>query len=253
LRLALTRFVVSTIALLPLLPGSAVAQLEPPGTGGVVALDHELRMLGHYRRVLMIGAHPDDEDTELLTVLVRGMGAEAAYLSLNRGEGGQNLIGPELGEALGLIRTEELLAARRLDGARQYFTRAYDFGYSKSMEETWEHWPQDSILKDVVRIVRRFRPQIIVSVFSGTPRDGHGQHQAAGWAAMEAFVAAGDTARFPELAREEGLRPWTPLKLYRSTRFDSTATTVTLDGGALDRGVGKSYHQIAMERRSMER
>ena len=253
MRFALTRFVVSTIALLPLLPGFVVAQLEPPGTGGVVALDHELRMLGHYRRVLVIGAHPDDEDTELLTVLARGMGAEAAYLSLNRGEGGQNLIGPELGEALGLIRTEELLAARRLDGARQYFTRAYDFGYSKSMEETWEHWPRDSILKDVVRIVRRFRPQIIVSVFSGTPRDGHGQHQAAGWAAMEAFAAAGDTARFPELAREEGLRPWAPLKLYRSTRFDSTATTIALDGGALDRAVGKSYHQIAMASRSLHR
>ncbi|HEY7614594.1 MAG TPA: PIG-L family deacetylase [Gemmatimonadales bacterium] len=253
MRLALTRFFVSISTLLPLLPGRSLAQLEPPGTGGVVALDHELRMLGHYRRVLVIGAHPDDEDTELLTVLVRGMGAEAAYLSLNRGEGGQNLIGPELGEALGLIRTEELLAARRLDGARQYFTRAYDFGYSKSMEETWEHWPQDSILKDVVRIVRRFRPQIVVSVFSGTPRDGHGQHQAAGWAAIEAFAAAGDTARFPELAREEGLRPWTPLKLYRSTRFDSTATTITLDGGALDRGVGKSYHQIAMASRSLHR
>ena len=94
-------------------------------------------MLGHEKRVLMIGAHPDDEDTELLTVLVRGMGAEAAYLSLNRGEGGQNLIGPELGQALGLVRTEELLAARRLDGARQFFTRAYDFGYSKTLDETW--------------------------------------------------------------------------------------------------------------------
>jgi LmbE family N-acetylglucosaminyl deacetylase len=253
LRLALTRLVVSTVALVPLLPGAVVAQLDPPGTGGVAALDHELRMLGHYRRVLTIGAHPDDEDTELLTVLVRGMGAEAAYLSLNRGEGGQNLIGPELGEALGLIRTEELLAARRLDGARQFFTRAYDFGYSKSLEETWEHWPQDTVLKDAVRIVRRFRPQIIVSVFSGTPRDGHGQHQAAGWVAREAFAAAGDTARFPELAREEGLRPWTPLKLYRSTRFDSTATTITLDGGVLDRAVGRSYHQIAMESRSLHR
>ena len=104
------------------------AQIEPPSTGGIVALDRELRMLGHDKRVLMIGAHPDDEDTELLTLLVRGQGAEAAYLSLNRGEGGQNLIGPELGMALGLLRTEELLAARRLDGARQYFTRAYDFG-----------------------------------------------------------------------------------------------------------------------------
>ena len=253
MRLALTRFFAPFIALLPLLPGFLHAQMEPPGTGGVVALDRELRMLGHYRRVLVIGAHPDDEDTELLTVLVRGMGAEAAYLSLNRGEGGQNLIGPELGEALGLIRTEELLAARRLDGARQYFTRAYDFGYSKTLEETWEHWPQDTILKDVVRIVRRFRPQIIVSVFSGTPGDGHGQHQAAGWAAQEAFAAAGDTTRFPELGREEGLRPWTPLKLYRSTRFDSTATTITLDGGVLDRAVGKSYHQIAMASRSLHR
>ncbi|MBA3319651.1 MAG: PIG-L family deacetylase, partial [Gemmatimonadales bacterium] len=235
------------------LPGRVSAQLDPPSTGGVVALDHELRMLGHYRRVLMIGAHPDDEDTELLTVLVRGMGAEAAYLSLNRGEGGQNFIGPELGEALGLIRTEELLAARRLDGARQYFTRAYDFGYSKTMDETWEQWPQDTILKDVVRVVRRFRPQIIVSVFSGLPRDGHGQHQAAGWVAREAFAAAGDSSRFTELAREEGIRAWTPLKLYRSTRFDTTATTLTLDGGVLDRAVGKSYHQIAMAGRSLHR
>ncbi len=253
MRLALTRVFAFFLPLLPLLPCSLHAQLEPPGTGGIVALDRELRLLGHYRRVLVIGAHPDDEDTELLTVLVRGMGAEAAYLSINRGEGGQNLIGPELGEALGLIRTEELLAARRLDGARQYFTRAYDFGYSKTLDETWEHWPQDTVLKDVVRIVRRFRPQIIVSVFSGTPNDGHGQHQAAGWAAIEAFAAAGDTTRFPELGREEGLRPWTPLKLYRSTRFDSTATTITLDGGVLDRAVGKSYHQIAMASRSLHR
>ena len=210
-------------------------------------------MLGQYKRVLMIGAHPDDEDTELLTILVRGMGAEAAYLSLNRGEGGQNLIGPELGEALGLIRTEELLAARRLDGARQYFTRAYDFGYSKSIDETWQHWPRDTVLKDVIRMVRRFRPQIIVTIFSGTPRDGHGQHQAAGWAAQEAFKVAGDSSRFRELFREEGLVPWRPLKLYRSARFDSAATTLTLNGGVLDPAVGKSFHQIAMAGRSLHR
>lgn len=210
-------------------------------------------MLGHNRRVLMIGAHPDDEDTELLTILVRGMGAEAAYLSLDRGEGGQNLIGPELGNALGLIRTEELLAARRLDGARQYFTRADDFGYSKTLDETWQHWQPDSILKDVVRIVRQFRPQVVVSVFSGTPRDGHGQHQAAGWAAQEAFRVAGDPARFPELAAAEGIAPWAPLKLYRSARFDTLATTLTLDGGALDPSIGQSYHQIAMRSRSLHR
>jgi LmbE family N-acetylglucosaminyl deacetylase len=228
------------------------AQLEPPSTGGAVAVDHELRLLGHYKRVLVIGAHPDDEDTELLTVLVRGEGAEAAYLSLNRGEGGQNVIGPELGEALGLLRTEELLAARRLDGARQFFSRAYDFGFSKTQDETWTHWPRDSVLKDVVRIVRRFRPQVVVSIFSGTPRDGHGQHQAAGWAAQEAFRIAGDATRFPELARE-GLKAWSPLKLYRSTRFDSAATTLVLEGGVLDSAVGKSYHQIAMAGRSLHR
>jgi LmbE family N-acetylglucosaminyl deacetylase len=241
------------LILLVLVTSRLLGQLEPPSTGGVVALDQALRMLGHYKRVLMIGAHPDDEDTELLTILVRGMGAEAGYLSLNRGEGGQNLIGPELGEALGLLRTEELLAARRLDGARQYFTRAYDFGYSKSLDETWQHWPRDTILKDVVRIVRRFRPQIIVSIFSGTARDGHGQHQAAGWSAHEAFRVAGDSSQFGELFTEEGLLPWSPLKLYRSTRFDTTATTLTLNGGVLDPAVGRSFHQIAMAGRSLHR
>lgn len=210
-------------------------------------------MLGHDKRVLLIGAHPDDEDTELLTILVRGEGAEAAYLSLNRGEGGQNLIGSELGAALGLLRTEELLAARRLDGAQQFFTRAYDFGFSKTLDDTWAHWPRDSVLKDVVRIVRRFRPQVIVSIFSGTPRDGHGQHQAAGWAALEAFKVAGDSTKFPELLREEGLPSWTPLKLFRNARFDTAGATAMLEGGAIDPAVGQSYHQIAMQGRSLHR
>ena len=203
--------------------------------------------------MLVIGAHPDDEDTELLTVLTRGEGAEAAYLSLNRGEGGQNLVGSELGVGLGILRTEELLAARRLDGAGQYFTRAYDFGFSKNLDDTWAHWPRDTILKDVVRIVRRFRPQVIVSIFSGTPRDGHGQHQAAGWAAMEAFRVSGDASVFPELQREEGLAPWAPLKLYRSARFDTAATTIVLDGAGIDAAVGKTYHQVAMASRSLHR
>jgi len=230
-----------------------VAQLQPPSTGGLPALEQQLRLLGQYKRVLLIGAHPDDEDTELLTVLVRGMGAAAGYLSLNRGEGGQNLIGEELGEELGLLRSEELLAARQLDGAQQFFTRAYDFGFSKSLDDTWDHWPKDSVLKDVVRIVRRFRPQVIVSIFSGTPRDGHGQHQAAGWAASQVFEIAGDSTRFPELLTEEGFTPWTPLKLYRSARFDSAATTITLQGGTLDPAVGQSFHQIAMRGRSLHR
>ncbi len=229
------------------------AQVGPPSTGGAVAAEHARRMLGHNKRVLIIGAHPDDEDTDLITLMVRGEGAVTAYLSLNRGEGGQNLIGPELGEALGLLRTEELLSARSLDGGRQYFTRAYDFGYSKNLEDTWAHWPQDSILKDVVRVIREFQPQIIVSVFSGTPQDGHGQHQAAGWAAQEGFLVAADSTRFPELAREAGVRPWRADKLYRGARFTNAPKMVTIQTGGLDPAVGKSYHQIAMESRSRHR
>src|SRR5690349_23649967 len=142
--------------------------MSPAGTGGVAALATTLKQLGSNKRVLMIGAHPDDEDTQLLVLLARGMGAQAAYLSLTRGEGGQNLIGPELGPELGIIRTEELLAARQLDGARQFFTRAYDFGFSKTAGETFRFWPRDSLLADVLAVMRRFRPQIVVSIFSGT-------------------------------------------------------------------------------------
>lgn len=238
-------------------PSPSAAQqggpLEPPTTGGLPALLQELQFLGHNKRVLMIGAHPDDEDTELLVMLTRHEGAEAAYLSLTRGEGGQDLIGSELGEALGILRTEELLSARRIDGAQQFFSRAYDFGFSKTLDDTWAHWPKDSVLKDVVRIVRRFRPQIIVSVFSGTPRDGHGQHQAAGWAAQEAFRVAADPRRFPELKTEEGLDPWQATKLYRAARFDPTGRTLEFDGGQVEKLSGKTYHQLAMEGRSRHR
>ncbi len=232
-------------------PGAA--QLGPPSSGGIVALDRLLNRLSEHRRVLVVGAHPDDEDTSLLALLALGYGAEAAYLSLSRGEGGQNLIGDELGAGLGLLRSRELLAARQVDGAHQFFTRAFDFGYTRSLDETSEHWLPDSILKDVVRVVRAFRPHVIVSTWSGTPRDRHGQHQASGVAAIAAFDAAADPARFPELASEEGLEAWTPLKLVRSTRFDTTETTVSLPTGALDPWLGRSYHQIAMASRSRHR
>jgi LmbE family N-acetylglucosaminyl deacetylase len=238
--------------LLALVAGDAAAQRAVDPEQGIVGVSRLLRGLGSVKRVLIIGAHPDDEDTALLTWLERGSGADAAYLSLNRGEGGQNLIGPELGVGLGLVRTGELLAARRLDGAEQYFTRAYDFGYSKSATETFRFWPQDSLLADVVAIVRQFRPQVVVSIFTGTPRDGHGQHQAAGILAREAFKAAGDPQRFPEQLAE-GLRPWSPLKLYRSTRFDRDATTLEVGTGRLDPLYGRSYHQIAMASRSQHR
>lgn len=233
--------------------GVARAQLAPPSTGGVVTLDRLLQRIGEPRRVLVIGAHPDDEDTQLLALSALGYGARTAYLSLSRGEGGQNLIGEELGEGLGLIRTGELLAARATDGAQQFFTRAYDFGYSKTLNEALRFWPIDSVLKDAVRVIRYFRPQIVVSVFSGTPRDGHGQHQEAGVVARRAFAAAGDSTQFPELYTEEGLKPWQPLRLYQSTRFDTTGTTIVMQTGTLDPRTGRSYWQIAMASRSRHR
>ena len=203
--------------------------------------------------MLVIAAHPDDEDTGLLTLAVRGYGADAAYLALSRGEGGQNLIGTELGVALGLVRTQELLAARAIDGARQYFTRAYDFGYTRDLAETERRWLPDSVLKDVVRVFRRFRPHVVVTVFSGTGRDGHGQHQMAGVMARRAFTAAGDSTAFRELATEESLPPWTPLKLYASRRFGPDAPTVSLPAAGLDPRIGRTLNQIAMESRSQHR
>ena len=207
--------------------GPGAGQLAPPGTGGVAALVNSLNALGADKRVLVIGAHPDDEDNVLLAVLGAGLGARTAYLSLSRGEGGQNLIGPELGADLGVLRSEELNSARKLDGARQYFTRAFDFGYSKTEEETLRLWPRDSLLKDVVDVIRRFRPQVIVSIFSGTPRDGHGQHQVAGELARQAF----------DLLRDSS---WGPVKLYRSARSDSGGPGVTLQAGRLDPLTGRS-------------
>ena len=227
-----------------------VGQYAPPSTGGAVTLDYLLQRLHESRRVLMIGAHPDDEDTGLLALLARGRGAAVAYLSLSRGEGGQNLIGDELGVRLGLLRTRELEEARRTDGGLQFFSRAYDFGYSRSLEETAAYWLRDSVLKDVVRIVRRFRPHVIVSVWSGTPRDRHGQHTMSGVTARRAYEVAADSTVFPELGREEGLRPWRPLKFFRSTRFDTAGTTLTLQTGELDPRSGRSFHQIAMASRS---
>lgn len=215
---------------------------------GAAALGLALRRLGTTTRVLMIAAHPDDENTAVLSTLALGAGADVAYLSLTRGEGGQNLIGPELQEGLGLIRSGELLAARRLDGARQFFTRAYDYGFSKSADEAFSHWPRDSLLADVVGVIRQFRPHVIVSVFSGTPRDGHGQHQAAGILAREAFSAAADPARFPALGA-----PHRAHALYQSLWRPTGAERLHLATGDYDPLLGRSHYQIAMASRSRHR
>ncbi|MCG8469452.1 MAG: hypothetical protein MJB57_14805, partial [Gemmatimonadetes bacterium] len=164
----------------------------------------------------------------------------------------QNLIGPELGEGLGIVRSGELLAARVIDGAGQYFGRAFDFGYSKSAEETFRLWPREVVLSDLVWVIRTFRPHVLVTMWGGTPRDGHGQHQVSGLLTHEAWEAAGDPARFPEQI-EAGVEPWTPDKYYRRTFFDPEAATLAIPTGTLDPLLGTSYHQIAMESRSRHR
>ncbi len=201
-------------------------------------------------RVLWIAAHPDDEDTNLIAWLARGRNVETAYMSLTRGDGGQNLIGNELGEALGVIRTEELLAARRIDGAHQYFGREYDFGFSKSAEETLRHWPRDSVLNDVMTVMRAFRPHIVITTFSGTPRDGHGHHQVSAIIAREAYERAADTVRFP--VSRFG-RPWMPLKLYRLARFSPQDRTLAINVGEYNPYLGLSYQEIAADSRSQHK
>lgn len=231
----------------------ALPAAVPAQTSGAAALGQLIEGLPVTVRVLVIGAHPDDEDTRLITWLIHGHHADVAYLSLTRGDGGQNLIGDELGEALGVIRTEELLAARRIDGAHQYFTRAYDFGFSKTAAESFSHWPHEEVLRDVVTVVRAFRPQIIVSVFSGTPRDGHGQHQVAGIVAREAFDAATDTVRFPRAATA-GFGAWTPLKFYRSESYwRGQGATLTYNAGGYDPLLGETYAELAAESRSQHK
>lgn len=219
---------------------------------GASALGEAIEGLGVNTRVLMIAAHPDDEDTQVIAWLSRGRHVETAYLSLTRGDGGQNIIGNELGEALGVVRTEELLAARRIDGGKQFFTRAYDYGYSKSADEAFTQWSRDSLLRDVITVVRSFKPHVIISVFSGTTRDGHGQHQAAGILSREAYDLAGDTVRFPRSATA-GHAGWTVAKFYRGGSFRQAQASLRFNVGEYDPVIGRSYAEIAAISRSQHR
>ncbi|MFP4623605.1 MAG: PIG-L family deacetylase [Gemmatimonadota bacterium] len=247
-----SRRILRSLTLLLVVASGAAAQSVPLEYDGAIATGLTLRRLGTTARVLHIGAHPDDENTALFAPLALGRGVDAAYLSLTRGEGGQNGIGPELGIGLGVIRSEELLAARRLDGGDQFFARAIDFGYSKTAEETFRHWPKDSLLADVVAVIRRYRPDVVVSVWSGTPADGHGHHHASGIVAREAVLAAGDPSRFPQQL-DAGLLPHSPAHYYHSSWFSDDPPDVTLSTGELDPLLGASYHQVAMASRSRHR
>jgi LmbE family N-acetylglucosaminyl deacetylase len=198
---------------------------------------------------MMIGAHPDDEDSALLAYLSRHDYARTAYLSLTRGDGGQNIIGPELFESLGVIRTEELLQARRLDGAQQLFARAFDYGFSKTLVEAREKWDEKIVLCDVVRAIRAYKPLVVISRFTGTPADGHGQHQYAGYISPIAVKAAADGGQCPGAGA-----PWKVLKLYVEQSFGNNSPPgLRLNTGEYDPVNGRTYFQIAMEGRSQHK
>jgi LmbE family N-acetylglucosaminyl deacetylase len=217
----------------------------------------KLNVLG---RVLYIAAHPDDENTNLMAFWANGSLYDAAYLSVTRGDGGQNLIGPELGERLGVIRTEELLDARRIDHARQFFTRAIDFGFSKTADETMRIWGHDKILADVVWIIRNFRPDVIVTRFSPEDEKTHGHHTASAILAREAFSAAADPNRFPE--QLAFVKPWQATRLVwntspffftnRNLPFDPTGLTA-MEAGGYNPLLGKAYTEIAAASISMHK
>ncbi|MGH7731796.1 MAG: PIG-L family deacetylase [Candidatus Eiseniibacteriota bacterium] len=243
------------------LAGSArtlAADPRPPDIKDAAQIRLALEKLNVVGSALFVAAHPDDENTALLAWLGNGRKVRAAYLSVTRGDGGQNLIGSDTGELLGVIRTQELLAARRIDGAEQFFTRALDFGFSKGPEETLEKWGRERILSDVVWIIRRFRPDIVISRF-GTQGGGggHGHHTASAILAEEAFAAAADPARFPEQLR--WVKPWQAKRVvWNVGRFggagpDTTPGRIVVDIGEYNALLGRSYTEIAGESRSMHK
>jgi LmbE family N-acetylglucosaminyl deacetylase len=227
---------------------------ETPNASEILLQMKKLNVLGS---VLYIAAHPDDENTRLLAWLSKDKLYQTGYLSLTRGDGGQNLIGDEQGVELGLIRTQELLAARRVDGADQFFSRAYDFGFSKTTEEALKIWNQQKILSDVVWIIRKFQPDIIITRFPEDKRAGHGQHSASSVLARLAFSAAADPKQFPEQFAF-GVKPWQARRLFLNTfRFGSVNTTsedqMKIDVGGFNPLTGKSYGEIAADSRSQHR
>ncbi|HKI78804.1 MAG TPA: PIG-L family deacetylase [Ignavibacteriaceae bacterium] len=216
-----------------------------------LALD-KLNVVGS---VLYIAAHPDDENTAFLSYCASGKLLETAYLALTRGDGGQNLLGSEQSEELSVIRTQELLAARRIDGAQQFFSRAIDFGYSKNAEETLDIWKKEKILSDVVWVIRKFKPDVIVLRFPGDGRGGHGNHTASAILAKEAFKIANDPKVFPEQLKY--VKPWQPKRLFwnswtwRNAKIPDDA--ISIDLGEYNPLLGKSYTEIAAESRSMHK
>lgn len=233
---------------------TAFAQTAPPADIG--SIQQNLKKLNVLGSVLYIAAHPDDENTRLLAYLAQEKHYRTGYLSLTRGDGGQNLIGTEQGELLGLTRTQELLAARRIDGAEQFFTRANDFGFSKGPEETLKIWDKDKILGDIVWVIRNFRPDVMICRFPTTGEGGHGHHTSSAILAQEAFAAAADPGRYPEQLKY--VQVWQAKRLLWNTfNFGNTNTTspdqFKVNVGGYNTLLGKSYGEIAAESRSSHR
>jgi LmbE family N-acetylglucosaminyl deacetylase len=230
-----------------------------PQTSSAAAILQELKNFREVGSVLYIAAHPDDEDTQLITFLARGRHYRTAYLSITRGDGGQNVLGPEFGAELGVIRTQELLAARRLDGGEQFFTRALDFGYSKDYRETLRIWDKPQVLSDVVRVIRTFQPDVVIAGFSTNQTPGqHGHHVASAVLAGEAFKLAGDPKAFPD--QLDYLKPWQPKRLLqRSGGFGgrsgggSSAAGPHVEISGNDPVLGISYGEIANRSRAMHK
>ena len=240
-----------SLAALVLLPQVAAAQVPAIYDHGANALSRQLDRLQTTASVMHTGAHPDDEDSPLVAWHARGTNARTAYFSLTRGAGGQNLVGPEQAALLGVIRTEELLQARRLDGAQQFFSRAVDYGFSKYREEAARVWDEEILLGDMVRAIRQFRPDVVVSRWRGSRADGHGHHQFAGYLTPLAAAAAADPERFPEHF-DDGLSPWRVKKLYTRAGLDA-AEVLSIDTGVFDPMTGRTYFEIGMQGRSQQK
>ncbi len=230
---------------------------QSPKTYSSSQIFEQIKKLDVLGSVLYVAAHPDDENTRLLAYLANEKLYRTGYLSMTRGDGGQNLIGDEQGVELGLIRTQELLSARRLDGAEQFFTRAFDFGFTKSPVETFQFWDHDKILSDVVWVIRKFQPDVIITRFPTTGEGGHGHHTASAILAGEAFDAAADPTKFPEQFKY-GVKPWQAKRLLWNTfNFGSVNTErpdqFTVDAGGYNSLLGKSYGEIAAESRSQHK
>jgi LmbE family N-acetylglucosaminyl deacetylase len=247
---------VKTIILFLLISNNISAQAD--GVMNSSELKLALDKLNTLGSVLYIAAHPDDENNGLLAYFAKGRLLRTGYISLTRGDGGQNLIGPEQGDLLGIARTQELLAARKVDGAEQFFTRAIDFGYSKSADETFQFWGKQKILSDVVWIIRNFRPDVIVTRFHGTKEDGHGHHTASEILAAEAFKLAGNSSAFPE--QLQYVKPWQPKRILWNAWLpalekikEDVSKLLKVDVGTYNPLLGKSYTEIAAESRSMHK